>query len=86
MNSLLKAYICRTKMQGFFNYLYFPDEKYETLIVDSGYKVYMKLHIRNVTRRDFTEYKCVAKNSLGSSDGSISLYGKITIDSLILSM
>ena len=44
--------------------------------MDSGYKVYMKLHIRNVTQRDFTEYKCVAKNSLGSSDGTISLYGE----------
>ena len=50
-------------------------EKYETLIVDSGYKVYMKLRIRNVTKRDFMDYKCVAKNSLGGSDGSINLYG-----------
>ncbi|XP_059082236.1 neurotrimin-like isoform X2 [Tigriopus californicus] len=48
--------------------------KYESLIVDSGYKVYMKLRIRNVSKTDFMEYKCVAKNSLGGSDGSITLY------------
>jgi len=34
----------------------------------------MKLHIRNVTKKDFMEYRCVAKNSLGHSDGSITLY------------
>ena len=55
----------------------FSGEKYETLIVDSGYKVYMKLRIRNVTENDFLEYKCVAKNSLGGSDGSITLYGNL---------
>jgi len=46
------------------------------LIVESGYKVYMKLRIRNLTLEDFSEYRCVAKNSLGGSDGTITLYGK----------
>ena len=50
-------------------------DKYESLIVESGYKVYMKLRIRNVSKEDFMEYKCLAKNSLGGSDGSITLYG-----------
>jgi len=50
------------------------NEKYEVVTVDSGYKVFMKLHIRNVTKWDFIEYRCVAKNSLGHSDGSITLY------------
>ena len=36
----------------------------------------MKLHIRNITKEDFMEYRCVARNSLGDSDGSITLYGK----------
>ena len=35
----------------------------------------MKLRIRNVSKEDFMEYKCLAKNSLGGSDGSITLYG-----------
>ena len=43
--------------------------------MESGYKVYMKLRIRNVSKADFMEYKCLAKNSLGGSDGSITLYG-----------
>ncbi len=52
------------------------DEKYETLMVENGYKAYMKLRIRNISRDDFAEYKCEARNSLGASDGSISLYGE----------
>ena len=36
----------------------------------------MKLRIRNVQKEDFMEYRCVAKNSLGGSDGTITLYGK----------
>ncbi|KAG8234954.1 hypothetical protein J437_LFUL009149 [Ladona fulva] len=31
------------------------------------------LKIRNVTSRDFTSYKCMAKNSLGETDGVIKL-------------
>ena len=54
----------------------FSGPKYETLTVVSGYKVYMKLRIRNVERIDFMQYKCVAKNALGASDGAITLYGK----------
>ena len=50
-------------------------KKYETVTVVSAYKVYMKLHIRNVKEIDFMQYKCVAKNALGYSDGSITLYG-----------
>ena len=49
--------------------------KYETKTIKSGYKVYMKLRIRNVQPEDFMEYRCVAKNSLGGSDGTITLYG-----------
>ena len=43
-------------------------------MVDSGYKVYMKLRIRNVGPKDFMDYKCLAKNSLGGTDGKITLY------------
>ena len=57
-------------------FLHVSDEKYETLTVVSGYKVYMKLRIRKVARRDFMQYKCIAKNALGNSDGAITLYRK----------
>merc|ERR1719410_2179997 len=50
------------------------NDKHEIVTVDTGYKVYMKLHIRHIARADIAEYRCVAKNSLGHSDGSISLY------------
>ena len=33
------------------------DDKYETVTVDSGYKIYMKLHIRNISRTDYMEYR-----------------------------
>ena len=51
-------------------------QKYEILTVESGYKVYMKLRIRNVGPEDFANYICMAKNSLGATDGKITLYGK----------
>lgn len=36
----------------------------------------MKLKIRNVTSSDYGSYRCVAKNSLGETDGLIKLEGK----------
>lgn len=37
----------------------------------------MLLHIRSVGPADFGSYKCVAKNSLGETDGTIKLYSKL---------
>ncbi|TMW46083.1 hypothetical protein DOY81_008837, partial [Sarcophaga bullata] len=39
----------------------------------NGYTKYMKLKIRNVGPNDFGTYRCVAKNSLGETDGNIKL-------------
>jgi len=36
----------------------------------------MKLKIRAVGPNDFGTYRCVAKNSLGETDGNIKLDGK----------
>lgn len=36
----------------------------------------MKLRINSVTDSDYGKYKCVAKNSLGDSEGTIQLFGK----------
>lgn len=36
----------------------------------------MKLTIRKVSSTDFSSYRCVAKNSLGETDGLIRLDGK----------
>ena len=51
-------------------------EKFETISVNNGYSKYMKLKIHNVRESDFGSYRCVAKNSLGETDGLIKLDGK----------
>ncbi|CAH1722917.1 lachesin-like isoform X1 [Aphis gossypii] len=48
-------------------------EKYEAISTDSGYNKYMILKIRKLSPQDFGSYKCVAKNSLGETDGFIKL-------------
>ncbi|KAI8420906.1 hypothetical protein MSG28_008078 [Choristoneura fumiferana] len=47
--------------------------KYEAFPMDSGYNKFMMLKIRNITKEDFGFYKCIAKNSLGETDGIIKL-------------
>lgn len=51
--------------------------KYEPSILNNAYKVHMKLTIKSVGPSDFGTYKCVSKNSLGDTDGSIKLYRKL---------
>lgn len=46
------------------------------ILTENAYKVHMKLTIRNVNTVDYGAYKCVAKNSLGETDGTIKLYCK----------
>lgn len=52
------------------------NEKYEIANSEKTYKVQMKLKIKNIEAEDFGTYRCFAKNSLGSTEGSIRLYGK----------
>ncbi|XP_050077594.1 lachesin-like [Anopheles maculipalpis] len=40
----------------------------------NNYKVVMKLTIKDINIADFGTYKCVVKNSLGETDGSIKVY------------
>ncbi|XP_025833287.1 lachesin-like [Agrilus planipennis] len=47
--------------------------KYEPTIIESSYKVQMKLAIKSLSHGDYGSYKCVAKNSLGDTDGTIRL-------------
>uniref|UniRef100_A0ABD2WIV2 Ig-like domain-containing protein n=1 Tax=Trichogramma kaykai TaxID=54128 RepID=A0ABD2WIV2_9HYME len=49
-------------------------DKYEPTVTDTAYKVHMKLTIKSVGPSDFGTYKCVSRNSLGDTDGSIKLY------------
>lgn len=50
--------------------------KYVQEVFENVYKVVMKLTIVDVDIDDFGQFKCVAKNSLGETDGSIKLYRK----------
>ncbi|XP_046662591.1 lachesin-like [Homalodisca vitripennis] len=40
----------------------------------NGYRVKMRLTIHNLLKRDIGNYRCVSKNSLGETEGSIRLY------------
>ena len=51
-------------------------DKYETQSTTTGYVKHMRLKIRNVGPSDFGSYRCVAKNSLGETDGLIKLDGE----------
>lgn len=50
--------------------------KYEIINSEKSYKVHMTLRIRDLESNDFGTYKCYARNSLGSTEGSIKLYGE----------
>ncbi|XP_063912146.1 lachesin-like [Zophobas morio] len=48
--------------------------KYVPEIIDSGYTVHMKLTINHLGEQDYGIYKCISKNSLGDTDGTINIY------------
>ncbi|XP_069947300.1 lachesin-like isoform X2 [Cherax quadricarinatus] len=50
------------------------DDRYEPIVAESSYKVYMKLRIRRVEPQDIGTFRCIAKNSLGETDGAIRVY------------
>ncbi|XP_077258519.1 lachesin isoform X3 [Temnothorax americanus] len=50
------------------------NEKYTTNIMENSYRAHMRLTIRNLTASDFGSYRCISKNSLGETEGSIRLY------------
>lgn len=42
--------------------------------IDGSYRSVLKLAIQRVTSSDYGTYKCVSKNSLGDTEGTIKLY------------
>lgn len=53
--------------------------KYISNVTEIGeYRSAMRLHINPLTMNEFGAYRCVAKNSLGDTDGTIKLYSKDT--------
>lgn len=61
------------------NVMILPTKKYGTETTENSYRTHMKLTVRNIQAGDFGNYKCVSKNSLGETEGSIRLYGKFKI-------
>ncbi|XP_020280065.1 opioid-binding protein/cell adhesion molecule homolog [Pseudomyrmex gracilis] len=48
--------------------------KFEPVLKDNAYKIHMTLTINSVSQADYGSYKCVSRNSLGDTDGSIKVY------------
>ena len=51
-------------------------DKYRTETSDESYHINMSLTILNFSHQDNVTYQCVAKNSLGETEGDIRLNGK----------
>nr|XP_036226943.1 hemicentin-1 isoform X2 [Bactrocera oleae] len=51
-----------------------PGEHFAFETFETGYKITMRLTIKDVDTADFGFYGCVAKNSLGDTEGTIKLY------------
>ncbi|XP_023247731.1 lachesin-like [Copidosoma floridanum] len=58
----------------FNNSMVLSTEKYFSEIEENSYRILMRLTIRNLQPGDFGNYRCISKNSLGETEGSIRLY------------
>jgi len=58
------------------NVMILPTKKYGTETTENSYRAHMKLTIRDLKDKDFGNYRCISKNSLGETEGSIRLYGQ----------
>ncbi|XP_017772436.1 PREDICTED: lachesin-like, partial [Nicrophorus vespilloides] len=56
------------------NVMLLPTKKYGTETMENSYRAHMKLTVRNLQVGDFGNYRCISKNSLGETEGSIRLY------------
>ncbi|XP_063914923.1 lachesin-like isoform X1 [Zophobas morio] len=56
------------------NVMLLPTKKYGTETTENSYRAHMKLSVRNLQPGDFGNYRCISKNSLGETEGSIRIY------------
>ncbi|KAK0094694.1 hypothetical protein PV326_010294 [Microctonus aethiopoides] len=59
---------------NFNNSMVLSNDKYTSTIMENSYRTNMQLTIRNLQTSDFGSYRCISKNSLGETEGSIRLY------------
>ncbi|KAB7501557.1 Lachesin [Armadillidium nasatum] len=50
------------------------DDRFDSIVAENGYKSYMRLKIKGVTKADYGTFGCTAKNSFGESNGTIKVY------------
>uniref|UniRef100_A0A182WS10 Ig-like domain-containing protein n=1 Tax=Anopheles quadriannulatus TaxID=34691 RepID=A0A182WS10_ANOQN len=51
-----------------------PSKKYIIDYNENSYRAHMKLTIKGLSMGDFGNYRCISKNSLGETEGSIRVY------------
>uniref|UniRef100_A0A336LSY5 CSON003513 protein n=1 Tax=Culicoides sonorensis TaxID=179676 RepID=A0A336LSY5_CULSO len=51
-----------------------PSKKYVIDYNENSYRAHMKLTIKSLAGADFGNYRCISKNSLGETEGSIRVY------------
>lgn len=73
-----------TYFKAFSRFSLFLGGKFESELNDNAYKVAMRLTIKSVSPSDYGTYTCVAKNSLGETDGTIKLYSWVEITFFII--
>ncbi|XP_066584682.1 lachesin-like isoform X1 [Prorops nasuta] len=56
------------------NEMILSNEKYITNVMENSYRAHMTLTIRNLQAGDFGSYRCISRNSLGETEGSIRIY------------
>ncbi|PRD34348.1 UNVERIFIED_CONTAM: Neural cell adhesion molecule 1 [Trichonephila clavipes] len=54
--------------------------KYDVIFKVTTYKVNMILTIRHVVHNDYGTYRCFARNSLGTTEGTIRLYAEAAVE------
>lgn len=50
---------------------------YHPEVIENGYEVHMKLILLRLRPEDYGLYKCVSRNSIGETEGTINVYRKI---------
>lgn len=59
--------------------IFLNNDKFVVSVRKGGYKTHMQLTVRQLREHDFGAYKCLSENLLGSTEGSVKLYGELAV-------